>query len=140
LLYARWWSWYGGAIWGPRFLLPAIPAFAPALAVAFQRWRRSPWVQAAVIVSAIMSLFGVWVTIHPELNSYVAAPIRTGNARQVMAQVTDPRYVTQTDSTMFDWSLFPFGHGNPHSRADRSQSALAISHGAASDPRIADRS
>jgi len=34
LFYARWWAWYGGNSWGPRFLVPVLPAFAPVIAAA----------------------------------------------------------------------------------------------------------
>jgi hypothetical protein len=33
LVYARWWAWYGGWFWGPRFLLMAVFPSALALAV-----------------------------------------------------------------------------------------------------------
>jgi hypothetical protein len=107
--YARWWSWYGGSIWGPRFLVPVIPAFAPAIAVVLQRWRRSVWVAAAVAVTVTMSLLGVWLTTHPDRNPYFAdLPAIHGTAKQIMAEFTDPAYARRTDNTMFDWSVFPF--------------------------------
>lgn len=59
LVYARWWAWYGGAAWGPRFLLFAsIPA-----ALVLARWAgrsatRSP--AANVLVLAALAL-SCWV-------------------------------------------------------------------------------
>jgi hypothetical protein len=44
LVYAKWWAWYGGWKWGPRFLLFAAYPSAFALAVALARrgsWRAS---------------------------------------------------------------------------------------------------
>ncbi len=38
LVYARWWAWYGGAVWGPRFFLfAALPA-----ALVLARWTAYP--------------------------------------------------------------------------------------------------
>lgn len=32
LMFAGWWSWDGGVVWGPRFMIPAIPLLAVCLA------------------------------------------------------------------------------------------------------------
>ncbi|WP_129673086.1 hypothetical protein [Candidatus Chloroploca sp. Khr17] len=39
LLYARWGEWQGGGVWGPRFLLPAIP---PLILLAAGLWQDNP--------------------------------------------------------------------------------------------------
>lgn len=42
LAFASWWSWYGGVVFGPRFLIPALPAFSLFLAPVIERvtaWR-----------------------------------------------------------------------------------------------------
>ncbi|PDW01105.1 hypothetical protein [Candidatus Chloroploca asiatica] len=39
LLYARWGEWEGGGVWGPRFLLPAIP---PLILLAAGLWQHNP--------------------------------------------------------------------------------------------------
>jgi hypothetical protein len=109
VFYARWWAWYGGSIWGPRFLVPVVPAFAPAIAVALDRWRRSVWVAAAVVASVAMALLGVWLTPHWEHNPYfLNEPPVHGGAQAIMAHDTDPAYVRAVDDTLFDWSVFPF--------------------------------
>ena len=108
VFYARWWSWYGGSIWGPRFLAPVIPAFAPAIAVALQRWRTSVWLAAVVVTGLAMSVLGVWLTTHPERNPYfVTVPPNRDTGKEMMAEFTDPAYVRHIDHTMFDWSVFP---------------------------------
>jgi hypothetical protein len=107
VFYARWWAWYGGSVWGPRFLVPVIPAFAPALATALERWSRSRAVAVAVVLTVAMSFVGVWGTMHPELNPYVSGPVHAGDTRQIMAQFTSTAYVDRTDHIMFDWSRFP---------------------------------
>lgn len=50
-LYGRWWMWWGGFAWGPRFLVPLTPLWLLPLAEPLQaierRWQRletpSPW-------------------------------------------------------------------------------------------------
>ncbi|MCU1426011.1 MAG: hypothetical protein JWL83_11 [Actinomycetia bacterium] len=109
VFFARWWAWYGGDVWGPRFLVPVLPAFAPAIATALARWPRSRLVGGAVVATVSMSVIGVWVTANPELNRYTGEQITPGSAREVMAQVTRPGYVQRVDDTMFSWGHFPFG-------------------------------
>lgn len=68
LTYARWWAWYGGGAWGPRFfLLATIPATL-LLASAMQQqaegagWRVL-WLPAMLILSAWVSIQGfIWGT------------------------------------------------------------------------------
>ena len=68
LTYARWWAWYGGSAWGPRFfLLASIPATLLLASAMLQRaesagWRVL-WVPAMLILSAWVSIQGfVWGT------------------------------------------------------------------------------
>lgn len=62
LVYSKWWAWYGGFFWGPRFfLIASIPA---SLAIALTlRQTRSLRVPALVGVIAIVALSG-WVAIN----------------------------------------------------------------------------
>lgn len=58
LLYARWWAWYGGVAWGPRFFVfAAIPA---SVLLAARIWRagRSPSADAVTLVVLVLS---AWV-------------------------------------------------------------------------------
>lgn len=60
--YVKWWSWYGGWAWGPRFyLLASVPA---SLAIAV-KLRRAAALQTAVLVmlAAVVTL-SVWVAIN----------------------------------------------------------------------------
>ena len=56
LVYARWWAWYGGAVWGPRFFLFAsLPA-----ALVLARWTaradaHSTWANAFVLAAVALS-------------------------------------------------------------------------------------
>lgn len=59
LVYARWWSWYGGAVWGPRFFLfAALPA---ALVLARRTARASTFSTGAnglVLVAVALACWG----------------------------------------------------------------------------------
>lgn len=59
LVYSRWWSWYGGWTWGPRFLLFAAYPSALALAIALDAVER-PLRRAAV---AAVAVWTVWVGV-----------------------------------------------------------------------------
>jgi hypothetical protein len=58
LVYGKWWAWYGGWYWGPRFLLFA--AFPSSLLLAYHlsSSRRSPGVRVATVAILWLS---VWV-------------------------------------------------------------------------------
>ncbi|MGA7990449.1 MAG: hypothetical protein WCC53_03350 [Thermoanaerobaculia bacterium] len=57
LVVARWWSWEGGAAWGPRHLLPVLPLLvAPAALVA------AGAVRAAFLAGALINLPGALVS------------------------------------------------------------------------------
>ncbi len=47
--YAKWWAWEGGLSFGPRFLIPAMPALAVPLAAIVQR----RWAPRAITVTAV---------------------------------------------------------------------------------------
>jgi hypothetical protein len=62
LVYAKWWSWYGGWFWGPRFLLFA--SFPASLAVAVAL-RRAPTLRGrALLAVAVVVTLSVWVGIN----------------------------------------------------------------------------
>lgn len=50
LIYGKWFMWHGGYVWGPRFLLPALPLLALALA---PLWQRRRWRVALLAVGAV---------------------------------------------------------------------------------------
>ena len=59
LVYSRWWAWYGGWTWGPRFLLFAAYPSAFALAIAL----RTPgaWARSTVVVA--ITAWTTWVGV-----------------------------------------------------------------------------
>ncbi len=42
VLYGKWWMWWGGYAWGPRFLVPLAPFWILLLAPLMQRWLPTP--------------------------------------------------------------------------------------------------
>ena len=56
VVYAAWWSWYGGEVWGPRFVLPVIPLciFFAMLVLEKKavRFRRLRWTAIGVLCAA----------------------------------------------------------------------------------------
>ncbi|HRU04463.1 MAG TPA: hypothetical protein P5137_01655, partial [Candidatus Brocadiia bacterium] len=61
LLWSAWWSWYGGACWGNRALLPVLPLLAPALALGWERARAAGG--GAVAAFLAVAAIGVAVQI-----------------------------------------------------------------------------
>lgn len=62
LVYSRWWAWYGGNFWGPRFFLvlavPAALALAIHLQTAARGWHAA-FLAALVLLSAWVGIDGV---------------------------------------------------------------------------------
>lgn len=61
LVYARWWAWYGGTFWGPRFLLFASLPASLALAVRLLSYKESSL--AVNLLTLAVFLLSVWVCI-----------------------------------------------------------------------------
>lgn len=60
-LYARYYQWYGGGVWGTRFLVPVLPLLLLPAGEIIERARRGN--RAAVAGVAAAALLGVYVTI-----------------------------------------------------------------------------
>mgnify|MGYP005842674899 CR=1 FL=1 len=56
LLYSRYYAWYGGGAWGPRFLVPILP-FVTVGVAALVEGRRTPTQWIALLAIALASLF-----------------------------------------------------------------------------------
>lgn len=63
LFFAGWWSWHGGIVWGPRFLLPVIPLLVLLLAPLVESARKHRLLAAVLIVffalSAAVQVIGI---------------------------------------------------------------------------------
>ncbi len=95
LLFASWWSWHGGIVWGPRFLLPVLPLFALALAplvdAAFKRGGRGLGV--ILLVFSALSLgvqaLGALYDYGTYNNGYLNALYWTGDFTSVVPGLPD---------------------------------------------------
>ena len=58
LVYARWWAWYGGAVWGPRFFLFA--ALSAALVLARRTARADAYSTGANVLALIAVALSCW--------------------------------------------------------------------------------
>ena len=70
LVYAKWWAWYGGGAWGPRFFVfAAIPA---SVLLAARIWRagRSPSADAVTLAALVLS---AWVGCAGAINDRAQA-------------------------------------------------------------------
>jgi hypothetical protein len=71
LFYARYYQWYGGGVWGPRFLVPLLPLLLlPAGEVAERAWRSRP-VAAAVLAVAVLGALVTALGILVPFDTYV---------------------------------------------------------------------
>jgi hypothetical protein len=62
LVYAKWWSWYGGWTWGPRFLLFASVPASLAVAVKLRQVHRARL--AGVAGLAVVVALSTWVAVN----------------------------------------------------------------------------
>lgn len=59
LIYSRWWAWYGGWTWGPRFLLFAVYPSSLALAIALHQ----PATVGRTLSTMLLVAWTVWVGV-----------------------------------------------------------------------------
>jgi hypothetical protein len=72
LVYAKWWAWYGGNFWGPRFFLilcfPATLAFVAVIQMIEKTWGLTLWAVAALLLSTWVAIDGyVFAQSHLDL-------------------------------------------------------------------------
>jgi hypothetical protein len=118
--YAAWHDWHGGVTWGPRFLVPAMPALAPFLTEALRRASaglrdRST---ARVAVTGVLGLIGLSLGVQlvgaltdPAQDRMLAA-IHEGEAVRPPG-LTYGEWAASAqeqaiwDAAMMDWSVTP---------------------------------
>ncbi len=68
LAFASWWSWHGGIVWGPRFLLPALPLATLALAPIIEAARK--W-RFLFVILGVFTLLSIGVQVLGSLYNYL---------------------------------------------------------------------
>jgi hypothetical protein len=101
LFYAKWFAWQGGWAWGPRFLVPAMPALAPLTFEIVRRlsWRRWPLAAAAAMVlllSIAVQVLGASVRYDTDSANLTMTAVWRAN------QDSGPQ-----DRVLSDWRYFP---------------------------------
>jgi len=61
LFYSKWWSWYGGHSWGPRFLLPVVPLLLLPLGFVLESRRAKGWIYGLALTGCLLQLPGVLI-------------------------------------------------------------------------------
>src|SRR5205823_1986975 len=61
LVYARWWAWYGGTFWGPRFFLFASIPASFALAVCLMRYKEASL--GMNLLTLVVFCLSAWVSV-----------------------------------------------------------------------------
>ncbi|HEY3993312.1 MAG TPA: hypothetical protein VGM01_10580 [Ktedonobacteraceae bacterium] len=71
LVYARWWAWYGGMFWGPRFLLFASIPASFALAVRLRYYKETSL--GVNLLTFAIFILSVWVCINGAIYQWVTS-------------------------------------------------------------------
>jgi hypothetical protein len=116
LFYAFYWGWNGGGSWGPRLLVPALPALIVLLAELV----RDPLPRPAWVALAAVTLVGFCIQVVGATVDYNRASVYTtlgehprivqllssrGSAFERLSQT--PVVERIVDDNMFNWRLFP---------------------------------
>lgn len=83
-LMAKYYQWWGGDCWGPRFLVPLLPLWLLPAGVVLERWGRSPVAaRGAIVVVIVASLV---TAAAPSLIPFDAIEDRVTGTRESMAE------------------------------------------------------
>ncbi len=66
--YATWWSWHGGIVWGPRFLLPVMPLLMLLTLPIIAKIGQQRFITVSVLVLSIIS---IWLQIPALIYDFV---------------------------------------------------------------------
>jgi hypothetical protein len=113
--YAGWFAWAGGWTWGPRFLVPAMPALAPLLLPILQVQPRRRWQLAAAVaavplvaLSVAVQVLGAAVRYDTDADNHaMVANVHIPPNSDPRTAGTAPAVVAAQDAAMFDWRYFP---------------------------------
>lgn len=111
--YAVWFGWQAYYVWGPRYLVPAMPVLAIGLLEIFRRWSGLRMAIKVIVVTVVALSCAVQVVgagVEYEHAAMFAALQRAHPAPQGAAFIKDeatPSTEAIYDSVDFNWSLWP---------------------------------
>ncbi|GAB4545258.1 MAG: hypothetical protein OHK0023_03270 [Anaerolineae bacterium] len=104
--YANWWSWHGGVVWGPRFLLPIMPllvlCLVPLIERAYEAWPMRAALNGLAALSILIQICGALLSPYPFYGELLSK-YGSGDMNAVVA-VLDDAVLTDPDSNAV------FGH------------------------------
>jgi hypothetical protein len=117
VFYAPYWGWYAGGGFGPRYVLPAVPALGLGLMEVAARWGdvRRP----ARMVVVVLAVLSVGIGFVGGAVSYANDSLETALGHEPVFQqlrtkpleilrvLESPRALRVVDHHMFDWGEFP---------------------------------
>ena len=130
LVYATWFAWSAYWAWGPRYLVPAMPALAIGLLEVFRRWS-ALHVEVKAVVALVVAVSGlvqfVGATVAYEHAVMFSALLQAHPPVLGAGFVIDealPSTQAVFDRILFDWSLWPI----PDEARDLVQGRYLSSH------------
>lgn len=138
LVYAVWFGWSAYWVWGPRYLVPAMPVLAVGLLEVCRRWSGLR-IWAKAVVAFVLAMSGL-VQVVGAAVGYEHAVMFSALLR-AHPPVLGPGFVvdeslpsTQAvfDRILFDWSLWPI----PDEAHDLLQGRYLVSHWLAPTPHV----
>lgn len=123
--YASWWAWHGGTTWGPRFLVPAMPALVPFVLEVVRRLPHPRGAARAVVVATFAALLLLSASVqivgaatYAGYQSSTSVDAAQGEIdRRVKLVPTEGRSYQETSTSpammaawsepLMEWSLFP---------------------------------
>jgi hypothetical protein len=113
--FAPWFAWTGGWAWGPRFLVPGMPALVPLLAEPIRHisWRRSyvmPVVAPILALSVSVQLLGAAIRYDTDTDNLAMTAVALCTPEMgidCVAFATSRPVEAAADGVLFDWRYFP---------------------------------
>jgi len=137
-VYAVWFGWSAYWVWGPRYLVPAMPVLAVGLLEVCRRWSGLHLVVKAALasvlaVSSLVQVVGAAVAYeHAVMFSALLRAHPPVLGRGFVIDASLPSTQAVFDRILFDWSLWPI----PDEARDLIQGRYLSSHWLAPTPNI----